>query len=1052
VAPLSYNSADDTLLGRLIGEKFKLRSCVGIGASGAVYQADQVALGRTVAVKVLRPDLAQDPRLVKRFQDEAMAASRLNHPNTVSIIDYGQTDDGLLYIIMEFLRGRTLTQILREDSPLAEARIADLMSQVLLGLEEAHAAGIVHADLKADNVVVEQRRGGWELAKVVDFGIARLVGAPEQQNEQKTVCGTPEYMAPEVITGNEPTFSSDLYAAGVLLYELIAGVTPFAHGSPSAVEVLTRHLREAVPPLQTVTQQPVNPIFADAVATALAKEPGQRFASAPEFRAALAEVLYQESRTDSVLCSACGMEGPRSFKYCPDCGHPRTAQRNPVTDAAVRVSAHGSMATRATVFVEQSAVPTASVEVQPRTLTEDGAGIFPLPLVGRDREFNTVRHFVRGDRSHNVLQIVGERGSGRSRMVEEVARELASADITVFLAGPDPTGLASTFYPVRSLLGAMLALPAVCGIAELGAAIAEVGLSQRDLPGVAELFGHPNELSELEAQIRHREVLASAVRAVRAVAQTRALVLVFEDVDRYDAPSLEFLQRLAPKAAGAVPIVLTNYIGRSDEWTDSQCVVLEPLRDDDLEQIASHLQQTGNQAMPSAEMLALHSHGSPEYITQLIRYVIEGGNMQTAPSSLADLIAARAELLPDGARRVLQSVATIGIECTTDDLHQTLDHQSEQSIQDALAVLTARDLLVADQDFVWFNHRMVREVVYESIPANARRNLHAAVARLERLGGDPAVVGHHYDRAAMLVQATPALARAGDQALRQLNDAGASDFYNRALRCARQLMLADDDNQLRHDFVEISVKLADSLRVRGAVALGRGLLDEAAQHCHGSPVLAAQLLRAKSHLQSTAGDLAGALATSREAIGLAIAAGNTSALTDLYLDLSMLYLRSGRADHAAAELEECIDLVTLGEGPGAEQGPAQMWHLLVRLAHLYRSLQQSDKARRIAEHALVQSRRASSGVGVARSQALLAEICEQLTDFDAARTYRQSAVEELRRLGDRRGTAELLLAGAEPTRSFMRISPTSLREARDLADEVGWTEGIRRADGSQPRG
>ena len=138
--------------------KFCLRRCVGTGASGTVYQADQLALGRTVAIKILRPELTRDPRFVGRFHDEALAASRLNHPNTVSIIDYGQTEDGLLYLVMEFLRGPTLTQVLHSES-LRPSRIADLVAQILSGLEEAHQAGVVHADLKADNIVVERRRG-----------------------------------------------------------------------------------------------------------------------------------------------------------------------------------------------------------------------------------------------------------------------------------------------------------------------------------------------------------------------------------------------------------------------------------------------------------------------------------------------------------------------------------------------------------------------------------------------------------------------------------------------------------------------------------------------------------------------------------------------------------------------------------------------------------------------------------------------------------------------------------------------------------------------------
>ncbi|HTM18991.1 MAG TPA: serine/threonine-protein kinase, partial [Kofleriaceae bacterium] len=313
---------DDSLVNRVIADKFRLRACIGAGASGAVYQADQIALGRTVAVKILRPELAEDPRIVNRFHDEALAASRLNHPNTVSIIDYGQTSDGLLYLVMEFLRGQTLTQVLQQRFPLPPEWIAEVVGQVLAGLEEAHASGVVHADLKCDNIVAEQRREGWQLVKVVDFGVARIVGVSE--HDQRTICGTPEYMAPEVISGGEPTFASDLYAVGVVLYELLAGVTPFATGS--VMEVLNRHLEET--PAPPSAKHPTLTIHAglEAIALrALAKDPRQRFLDAAAFRTALADAVgkRRQPAADQVLCPSCGVLVTAAFKFCPECGSPR---------------------------------------------------------------------------------------------------------------------------------------------------------------------------------------------------------------------------------------------------------------------------------------------------------------------------------------------------------------------------------------------------------------------------------------------------------------------------------------------------------------------------------------------------------------------------------------------------------------------------------------------------------------------------------------------------------------------------------------------------------
>src|SRR6202142_546699 len=229
------------LVGRVLGDKFKLTACIGIGGSGAVYKADQIALGRTVAVKILNEELSADARMISRFRGEAMAASRLNHPNCVSIIDYGQSPDGLLYLAMEYVKGPTLTQLLVNENPLGVERVVDIVCQALAGLEEAPLAGGIPADLKADNIILDQRRAGVDTVKIVDFGIARLVPGVRAVNEDRSISGTPEYMAPEVISGAPPSFASDIYAVGIILYELLAERTPFFAGSTT--EILTNHLK-----------------------------------------------------------------------------------------------------------------------------------------------------------------------------------------------------------------------------------------------------------------------------------------------------------------------------------------------------------------------------------------------------------------------------------------------------------------------------------------------------------------------------------------------------------------------------------------------------------------------------------------------------------------------------------------------------------------------------------------------------------------------------------------------------------------------------------------
>ncbi|HSR95880.1 MAG TPA: protein kinase, partial [Kofleriaceae bacterium] len=450
------------LVGRVLGDKFKLTACIGIGGSGAVYRADQIALGRTVAVKILNEELSADARMIKRFRDEAMSASRLNHPNCVSIIDYGQAPDGLLYLAMEYVKGPTLTQLLVTQNPIAVDRVIDIVMQSLAGIEEAHLAGVVHADLKADNIILDQRRAGIDVVKIVDFGIARLVTGA--RDEDRSISGTPEYMAPEVISGAPPSFASDVYAVGIILYELLAYKTPFFAGSTT--EILANHLKAIVPSLSARREQ-VPKELDGIVSKALAKHPNDRFASAADMRLALASLATRTKKVPTRdICAECGTTCAPSFKFCPECGTPRH-----------RVA-------------KVMPAPTPTPEVLDH--------ILPLPFTGRSEELALLLAHMRRAPGKDVgLFVMGFEGSGRSALLRHAYQNLATDTRTIYQIGPDPSGLAAPFYPVRSLLAAVLQLPPVSSEVELRDAVLSIGLNERDIPGIAQLFGHPTTLLEL---------------------------------------------------------------------------------------------------------------------------------------------------------------------------------------------------------------------------------------------------------------------------------------------------------------------------------------------------------------------------------------------------------------------------------------------------------------------------------------------------------------------------------------------------------------------------
>jgi len=1000
------------LVGRVLGDKFKLTACIGIGGSGAVYKADQMALGRTVAVKILNEELSADSRMIKRFRDEAMSASRLNHPNCVSIIDYGQANDGLLYLAMEYVKGPTLTQLLVNENPIAVERVVDITMQSLLGIEEAHLAGVVHADLKADNIILDQRRAGVDVVKIVDFGIARLVtGARE--TEDRSISGTPEYMAPEVISGAPPSFASDVYAVGIILYELLAYKTPFFAGSTT--EILANHLKALIPSL--LSRRENVPKELDAiVAKALAKHPADRFASAEDMRQALGALRLRVKVPATDGCVACGTSCPPSFKFCPECGAPRA-----------RISK---------VLEIPAPLPTPP-------------DVLPLPFTGRSEELTILlehmRSSVSADPGRSVgLLVSGFEGAGRSALIRHAYSLLANDGRTIYQIGPDPSGLAAPFYPIRSLLAAVLQLPPVSSEVELRDAVIAIGLNERDIPGIAQLFGHPTTLLELEPAVRRREMIWSALRALERAALSSPVTIVCEDIDRFDHPSLEILRRTSEiNELTLPPIVMTASTTFAVQWPAAiPRLEVGALEARDLSEIVEHLESNGIRGMPPVQSLFETTRAFPGHVEHVVRYLLEGGKAEDTATSLPDLISARLSMQKQSTRDVLQAAAVLGVEPQLDLLRSMLPGDA---LEAAMADAERSGLLGYDPSGeLTFTSRLVRDIVYDATPADVRRSLHSmAAAAVEAMSPDIALLGHHHDLAGHAKEAITLLRRAGDHAAEQLDDVGAGQFYHRALVAVRQAVhVGDDDGTAETQFVLLSVKLADVLRTRGETALARGVLAEA-RDWSGAPMLVAMIDRAGASIALSEGDVDGAIASLRRGVGRAIATGDMGLVCELYLDLSVALLRAGDANTALHELIECIDLATLGEGFTAIDGPEPFWRILRAQSQMVDNQGDSYRALRLAEAALFHAQRVRSRLGAARVQQLLATLCDKAGLGGKAERYRAAAINEMRTLGDRRATAELLLNDT-PARTAV-VVPGRIHDAMQLSKEIGWTEGHERA-------
>lgn len=282
-------NAEDKLIGRTLSGKYVVRDRIGRGGFGAVYRAVQEPVGREVAIKVILPERASGPGdIVARFFREARALAKLKARNAVTLYDYGEEDDGLLFMVQEFIDGRTLRSLLKaENRALDPARAIDLACQVLDALEEAHSLEIVHRDITPSNIMITEDAQGREVVKVLDFGLAKLRD-PTHDEESLTrsgiAMGTPHYMAPEQILQREIDPRTDLYGLGIVLYLMLMGRPPFR--GKIAYEVLKQQIK-APPPPMTGLPGPIE----EAVRIALAKDPDQRYGSAAEMRAALQQAL-----------------------------------------------------------------------------------------------------------------------------------------------------------------------------------------------------------------------------------------------------------------------------------------------------------------------------------------------------------------------------------------------------------------------------------------------------------------------------------------------------------------------------------------------------------------------------------------------------------------------------------------------------------------------------------------------------------------------------------------------------------------------------------------
>lgn len=324
----------DPLIGMTLDGRYRLLRAIGEGGMGVVYEAEHVLIEKRVAIKVLRESFTRRPDVVERFRQEAKSASKIGHPNIVDVSDFGETPNRSSFIVMEMLIGEDLADVLSRECALSPARAATIVFQIAIALAAAHRKGIIHRDLKPENIYLIERDGQPDFVKIVDFGVAKMSDIETLGGRKLTrtgmIFGTPEYMSPEHAGGKSLDHRVDIYALGVMLYELLTGRVPFE--GDNFMDVLSKHGRDPVPELRAVNPGArVSSELARVVFRALEKEPERRYQSMEELSADL--------RLAPELRNAAGIDARVSAEWARSITPPAHAESVPTSTSPVETHA-----------------------------------------------------------------------------------------------------------------------------------------------------------------------------------------------------------------------------------------------------------------------------------------------------------------------------------------------------------------------------------------------------------------------------------------------------------------------------------------------------------------------------------------------------------------------------------------------------------------------------------------------------------------------------------------------------------------------------------------
>ena len=712
--------------GEVLVGRYRVVRELGSGGMGTVYLAEHVHLGRPTAVKLLRAELSRDPDAEARFRREALLAAKLMHPAIAQVFDFDCTDDGRFLIAMEYVEGETLAQRLRREGPFPVAMALQILRGVADGLDRAHALGIVHRDIKPENVMIAS--GG--AVKLLDFGVARDVATSSSGalTSAGIVLGTPAYMSPEQLLGEAPSATSDVYALGAVVYELLTGKLP--HTGATFAEFRMRRLMHPAPALHIVREE-CSQSLSDVLAKALAIEPAERWPSAGAFARAASDTVR--------------VDAPAEIAEVP-------GDSTSGTHGVQRLDTH----------------------------------LEALRLAGRDREVAIVREAcaaVRAGRT-TTLWIEGDEGAGKSIFFRLAQRE-AIADGAAALVGRGyQTELAAPYGPWLPILRSALTLRAAKERAWPAIAALTGQRSEAPAPERAELY---DEVAVLLSAAASRGPVFLGMDDIDWCDPASVSLFEYLSHTLSSAPIMLATTSTSDRS-GAASRALEAGRNVRERLRRLDTTVLLTLRPLGYEPVALWLSRALGREAPEELVRFVYGHteGNAFFIEQVVRSLFENGNMEPMsseaarvtlaqfppPEAVADVVQRRLARMSESAREVLQIAAVAGREFDV-DVVLALTKRTEDAVLDALDEATEAGVLEAvngtTSDRYRFTQQKVAQVLAQSINSRRRRRLHAQVAQelSAHSGGlvDPGVLAWHWYHSGEMANAFVAARAAAQQAL-----------------------------------------------------------------------------------------------------------------------------------------------------------------------------------------------------------------------------------------------------------------------------------------------